>query len=108
MDSRRLDTLQVLGAGILNKPIPETDIPDEREEHRCDIDDLNKDVLRAALAEGKLLSLSEYYGCLSAWSDQSGHHGRLLQYRSVTSKPDFKSADDLIKWFIKTGRSVAG
>lgn len=108
MDYRRLDTLGALGAGILSKPVPETDLPDKRKEHRCDIDKLDKDALRAALTAGKLLSLFEYYGCVYAWSAKSRHHGRLLQYRSVTEKPDFKSVDELIDWFIDTGHSVAG
>jgi len=110
MDTRRLSTGDVLAAGIIDKPIPQTDIPRDRPEQEYDAYDHTPepDELLAALERGDVLHCSEYYGIPHAWRDGDVYRGCLLQYRAVTESPRFETAESALDWFIKTASAVAG
>jgi hypothetical protein len=112
MDERRLDTGAVIASGVLLKKSPSTDIPTDREsaDPRTSGDWGEMDTARATadLEGGKLLDVPEYYGCVYAWKDEHGYHGRLMQYRSLSERPDFATAAECIEWFERIIASVAG
>lgn len=110
MDPRRLDTEQALAAGIINIPLPETDIPEDREDVSYDIyEPMSADELIKALDEGKVVSCPEYYGIPNIWREaEDDYRGTLLQYRSVSEAPQFATAEDAVEWFITTAAAVAG
>lgn len=110
MDTRRLSTGDVLAQGIINKPLPKTDIPNGRPERQFDAYDgkPGDDELLAAIERGEVLVCSEYYGIPHAWKDGEGYRGALLQYRAVTESPEFDTATAAVEWFTETARAVAG
>jgi hypothetical protein len=110
MDTRRLSTLDVLAAGIINTPAPRTDIPEGRPRCEYDVYDNkpDRDALLVALERGDVLACSEYYGIPFVWKDGDLYRGTLLQYRAVTEAPEFGSADAAMEWFQDTSRAVAG
>jgi hypothetical protein len=103
MDQRKLDTLTMLSNGIISLPAPETDIP----ENRVSVDPRDGESAHDALETGKLLDVAEYYGCVYAWKDETGYHGRLLQYRKLTEHHDFATADVCLDWFQGTVEHVS-
>lgn len=110
MDSRRLDTGQVLAMGVLNTPVPQTDIPLKREHYDYDVESPHStSKLTTALDADKLLDCPEYYGCVYAWREaENKYRGVLLQYRRVTEDHHFATATDCAEWFESTVRAVAG
>ena len=73
MSHEWLNTGEVLAAGILNKPLPETTIPKDREETSVDIDDIaDEAALSEALERGVVLYCSEYYGIPHVWKQDEG------------------------------------
>lgn len=105
MDYRRLSTLDLLNTGILNKPMPETDIPEDRERFEdCEDPDtwgyIGNDAVLAAVEDGKVVSAPNYYGIPYLWKDDDGRYQcRLLQYRNVTEAYEFKFAENAVHWF---------
>jgi hypothetical protein len=106
MDTRRLDSMAILNGGILNRPGPRTDIPEGR--LPVDAREGTREDARCALDSGRLLDVPEYYGCVHAWKDDAGYHGRLLQYRKLTEAPDFATAEECLTWFYDTVDNVTG
>lgn len=85
MDNRKLNTRQIIDAGILGLPAPERRCPADAKLQRVGEDEISENILRAGL-EGGGLTASMYYGCWDIWRTESGFSGELLQYRSVTDQ----------------------
>ncbi len=108
MDPSRLNTSEVLEAGILGKPAPETGEPEGRERASLYIEEVEEDKVAELLDAGKIVDCSEYYGIPIAWRVKEGRYrGILLQYRSVTEERDFVSAAEAAEWFRQTAALVA-
>lgn len=109
MDKRRLDTGDVLAAGILGKPNPDAGEPKDREQLAIDIEHVLGQGRRDELERGAVLHCAEYYGIPLVWkADDGSYQGRLLQYREVTESRTFESLDDALEWFADTAQQVAG
>ena len=109
MDERRLDTGQVLAAGILEARSPVTDIPSDREALTVDAwERLDLQSLIDAVEAGQLLTCCEYYGVAYAWKDGKRYCGTLLQYRAVSENPTFETANELISWLSDLVLSIRG
>ena len=109
MDGRRLDTGQILAAGVLEARSPVTDIPSDREVLDVDAwESLNLQSLIDAVEAGQLLTCCEYYGIAYAWKDGKRYRGTLLQYRVVSENPTFEIADELISWLSDLVLSIRG
>ena len=109
MNEERLNTEQAIARGILSQPIPKTDVPRDREHEGVDLwhcPDAAK--LSDALEAGRVLDCSEYYGIPIAWRDGDVYRGVLLQYREVTERREFVTANEAVAWFLETARSVIG
>jgi hypothetical protein len=106
MDHRRLDTGQ---AGISDLPVPETDVPEEREDLTIDGDCVpGPGALADVIEAGKLVRCPEYYGIAYAWKQDGSYRGVLLQYRTVTENPTFKTCAELVQWLTDIVPAIAG
>lgn len=99
----RLDTGQLLALGILEKPVPQTDVPEDRESVDA-LDDttwgyIGHERVTEALEDGKVVSASNYYGLPYLWKEGDVYRGTLLQYRAVTENPTFATIDEALEWF---------
>jgi hypothetical protein len=81
MDHTKLDSGQVLAAGILNRSMPTSHCPDDAQLQ--DVDEDHPEAFRSGLEAGGLKA-SMYYGCWSIWKTDQGYSGELFQYRSCT------------------------
>jgi hypothetical protein len=110
MENRRLNTSQVLMAGIVNQPVPVTDVPQNRDTFEAYGDQMpTPEALIAALEADQLLNVSEYYGVVYGWKQAASvYRGTLLQYRAVTDNPTFTTAAELAEWFTDTVKGVVG
>lgn len=112
MDDRRLSTADVLAMGIIDKPIPVTDIPKDRERVSGSSDMgayVGDEAVAAAIEAGSLVTSPNYYGIPYAWKAGSGKYcGRLLQYRAVTASETFATIDDVVGWFGDTYHRTDG
>lgn len=120
MDSRRLDTGQVLAAGILNRPIPKAPWPEGREDVSVHLDypggeewigngQLDAAVVREAVERLAVVGCPEYYGFPKVWkADDGAYRGVLLQYRSISEDHTFATVDEAVEWFCATAAAVAG
>lgn len=108
MDERRIDTAGFLAMGGLNRPVPETDIPETRE--RAEWEDVRGDgKIAEALDAGKLVNACNYYGIPYAWREAEGaYRGILLQYRVVTESVTFATAVECADWFDDVARRTDG
>lgn len=105
MDHRRFDTGQLMARGILNVPVPETDIPEDRESVEYDSEEGWRDIsteaeIREAVEAGKVVRSPNYYGIPNLWKEGESYRGTLLQYRNVTEAPAFADLDDAVEWFV--------
>jgi len=91
MDTRKLDTGQVLAAGVLNITAPESSVPEGFEGWSVEEFGWSDENLRSGLEQGGLTA-SMYYGCWDIWEIGDRFDGQLLQYRSVT---DSFSGEDI-------------
>jgi hypothetical protein len=107
VDTRRLNTGQVIAAGILNRPMPRTDIPSDREVVEIDFD-VSPEAITEAVERGAVVVCSEYYGIPNLWKDGEVYRGCLLQYRAVTEAPVFDALEPAVEWFSATAAVVAG
>lgn len=113
MDNRRIDSLGLIAAGILDLPIPKVDIPRDREELDVDVQPIGDPMpvasdLVEALNSGKVLVCREYYGIPNAWKDGDKYRGCLLQYRQVTESPTFDTAEECAEWFLDRAYACVG
>lgn len=107
MDMRRLNTEEVLRAGILNITPTESKTPEYVEFYQmpyCDDDNpLSLEDIERLLRENLGIESAQYYGCWKIWKDDDGFHGELMQYRRMTE--DFHgesldyAADKAYTWF---------
>lgn len=118
MDTRRLSTGDVLALGIIDKPMPKTDIPTDREEVSLDIEyppgpewvgtgRMSPDKVAEAVESGAVVH-SEYYGIPHLWKDGDRYRGALLQYRAVTESPEFDTLGAAVEWFCDRAEALAG
>jgi hypothetical protein len=111
MDNQRLNTTQVLAAGVMDRPIPKTEVPFDRERVEiCDDDQgmISRKGLSRALESGRLLECCEYYGIAYAWKEGEVYRGTLLQYRLVSEAPSFDSAQPLLDWLEDIVPAIVG
>ena len=112
MDPRRLDTMGVIAAGILNRGVPDTDVPDDREEFDGSGDSweyVGDDAVVEALDRGDLVRASNYYGIPYVWKAADGvYRGQLLQYRALTEDHTWDNAQDAAEWFGETYYATDG
>ena len=105
MDNRRWNTQQILGGGILDKPIPETSQPEGLK--LLDDEKYSEDGVRSDLESGGLTA-AQYYGCWSIWQTPSGYSGELIQYRSVTDRISDAPIDEAIEKAMEWASSCYG
>ena len=90
MDERRLDTGQVLAAGILEARSPVTDIPSDREALTVDAwERLDLQSLIDAVEAGQLLTCCEYYLCSNRCDDLRAHifdDGNCFRFHFCTTR----------------------
>lgn len=102
MDYRRLNTQDILNSGILDKPIPQTAIPEDRALLELSGDEYPEE---AEILEGlrglKVVKAPNYYGIPVVWIDGECWHGVLLQYREVTEDKMFKTESEAVRWFME-------
>ena len=106
MDTRRLSTGDGLAYGILAMPVPDTDVPEDRDEYRWHLGGTQDDV-RAHLGAHDVVVCPEYYGIPVAWKDGDTYRAILLQYCNVTENRTFATLDECCGWFVDTARAVA-
>jgi len=85
IDDRRLNSGQVLAAGILGIAPPKTRCPDPGALVGVDEEDLREETLLAGLNAGGL-DAPMYYGCWRIWKTATGFSGELMQYRAMTDQ----------------------
>lgn len=108
MDKRRLSTADVMADGILEMPMPRTDIPKHRKELAYDIyEPMGSAEFISELDKGKVIDCSEYYGIPVVWREGERYRAILLQYRSITENHTFESAEDAYVWLVETAATVA-
>ena len=109
MDYARWDTGQVLANGVLDRAIPKTGIPEDRDFLELDVCEMpTAQAIAEALDAGLVASCSEYYGIPYAWKEGDRYRGVLLQYRNVTEDETFPTALAAAGWIRSTSLSVAG
>lgn len=111
MDDRRLSTGDVLAMGILNRGVPETEIPKGRERFSAsfEYEYEGRAAVLGALEAGQVVESSNYYGIPLIWKQAEGvYRGTLLQYRNVTEAPTFATAEEAVDWFERTAAQTAG
>jgi hypothetical protein len=114
MDEKKLSSLELLAQGIVAKPAPETDIPEDRPSYSYDAQPYDKEKrttneeLKALLLQNRVIRCSEYYGIPYIWQNGNIFRGVLLQYRSVTEDKTFDTADEAIEWFVDRAERCAG
>lgn len=101
MDNRKLNTRQIIDAGILGIKAPDRRCPADAKLQRVGEDEISENILRAGLEAGGLTA-SMYYGCWDIWRTESGFSGELLQYRSVTDQftdaPIEQALEKAVEW----------
>lgn len=99
----RLDTADMLYSGILDLPVPKTDIPEDRDRFEGAGDDccfVGVAAVVAALEDDKVVTAPNYYGIPYAWKQADGvYRGTLLQYRRVTEAHTFATVTEVAEWF---------
>lgn len=107
MDHRRLSTADFLAMGMLSRPAPKTEIPEDREHCDVNVEQPSDEALREALEAGKVLSVANCYGITYLWK-AGVYRGTLLQYRAVTESPTFDAAEPALEWFRERCDSTDG
>ncbi len=110
MDGRRYSTQEALNAGILSKPTPQTDIPEDREQVGSDYEYayIGREAVQSHIEGGAVVSASNYYGIPQIWKEGEKYRGVLLQYRSVTADETFHNITDALDWFEETAGATSG
>ncbi len=106
MNTARLNTAQVLAAGVTLRPNPNPNIPHDRFHFDCS--PCQESEMVAAMERGDLLKCAEYYGIAYAWKDGDVYRGTLLQYREITEAPAFESASLCAKWMYSMIPQISG
>lgn len=99
----------VLAAGIHQRPVPKTDIPDDGTHKEFNSDEFDPAIARESIEKGEVVSVPEYYGLAYGWKTAEGkYRATLLQYREVTEDHTFTSVEELTSWLAEIAPAIRG
>lgn len=96
----KLSTMKCLRMGVLDKPIPKTDIPDKEHKNvEWEWGYVGTDQVKKWIENGLVAYSANYYGMPHIWKEDKKYRIVMLQYREVTEDETIDDLEEAIERF---------